>query len=80
MEQGANEVNPFMASLLSMGTAVFACVKYGIAVAALVILLIHKNYVIFHPLLRVKWLLVFLLFTHATLIGYEIMLLAGYSR
>ncbi len=71
IERGAFEANPVMAFVLSLGVPVFLGVKYGATVVALGVLLIHKNFKVVHPRLRVKWIIVGLIGVYGLLVAYE---------
>lgn len=75
IEAGATEANPVMDFFLSHGVTAFLTVKYGITVLAIAILVIHKNFPVAHPRLRVKWVLLGFLSTYGGLISYEVTLL-----
>lgn len=72
IERGAFEANPVMAFFLSLGVPVFLGVKYGATAVALGVLLIHKNFQVVHPRLRVKWIIVGLIGIYGLLVAYEL--------
>lgn len=72
IERGAFEANPVMAFFLSLGVPVFLSVKYGVTLVALAVLLIHKNFAVVHPRLRVKWIIVALISVYGALVVYEV--------
>ncbi|MBM4200638.1 MAG: hypothetical protein FJ189_05065 [Gammaproteobacteria bacterium] len=71
---GATEENPLMAYTLSLGVSTFLLAKYLLTVPSVGLLLVHKNFTLLHPRLRVKWILASLLGIYGTLCGYELAL------
>jgi hypothetical protein len=76
LQQGAAEVNPFMAALIYRGVAVFAALKLGITSASIIFMVVLARYR-FMRVLQVTWVLYGVLIVYAALIGYEIWLLKG---
>jgi hypothetical protein len=74
LQQGAAEVNPFMAALIYRGVAVFAELKLGITSASIIFMVVLARYR-FMRVLQVTWVLYGVLIAYASLIGYEIWLL-----
>jgi len=74
LQQGAAEVNPFMAVLIYRGVAVFAALKLGITGASIIFMVVLARYR-FMRVLQVTWVLYGVLIAYASLIGYEIWLL-----
>ena len=74
LQQGAAEVNPFMAVLLYRGVAVFAALKLGITSASIILMVVLARYR-FMRVLQVNWVLYGVLSIYAGLIAYEIWLL-----
>jgi len=76
LQQGAAEVNPFMALLIYRGVAVFAALKLGITSASIILMVVLARYR-FMRVIQVTWVLYGVLVVYASLIGYEIWLLKG---
>jgi hypothetical protein len=74
LDGGATEENPVMAYSLSLGVSAFLIVKYLLTVPSVGVLLIHKNFRVFHPRFRVKWIVLGCLGIYGALVGYELML------
>lgn len=74
LDGGATEENPVMAYALSLGVSAFLLMKYLLTIPSIGVLLVHKNFPILHPRLRVKWLFAGCVGIYGALIGYELAL------
>lgn len=74
LSEGAQELNPVMDFFLNIGPIPFLLVKYSLTGAALLCLLIHKNYPLLAGRLTGKSILVAVPIFYALLIGYELFL------
>jgi hypothetical protein len=74
LQQGAAEVNPFMAALIYRGVAAFAALKLGMTGAGIIFMVVLARYR-FMRVLQVNWVLYGVLIAYVSLIGYEIWLL-----
>ena len=75
VELGAQEVNPVMRHALGHGPLIFLLSKYMLTGAALVLLLIHKEFYLMRGRLRAKYFLVFFLLLYFALVIYELILI-----
>lgn len=76
LEAGGVELNPVMHFLLQFGEGPFLFVKFGCTAAALLILLIHKEYYFGRNSFRSRNLLALALAVYSLLIVYEFVLLS----
>jgi hypothetical protein len=74
IDAGADEANPLMAFFLSFGVPTFMLAKFTLTIPGLLILLLHKNFSIVHPRLRVKWAVVMCLSAYGIVVVYELSL------
>jgi hypothetical protein len=74
LQQGAAEVNPFMAALIYRGVALFAALKLGMTSASIIFMVVLARYR-FMRVLQVNWVLYGVLIAYASLFSYEIWLL-----
>ena len=70
-----HELNPLLHVGLQQGSGVFLGVKLTLTVCAVLVLLIHANFVIVGRKIRVAWLIWTMIVTYALIITYEILLL-----
>lgn len=75
LKLGAREVNPLMRLALGHGPLFFLLTKYTLTGAALVLLLIHKEFCLLGGRLRPKYLLVLFLVLYFALVIYELVLI-----
>ncbi len=75
LQQGAEEINPFMALLLEMDVQLFLVTKFALTAAGLVFLVAHKNFLLFNRRLRVPHVLYAFLVGYMVLVKYELTLL-----
>lgn len=75
LDQGGEELGPFVNYLVQQGELLFFVVKLLITTAAVLFVLMHKNFVIFKYFFGYHGLYVMLL-SYVILITYEIILLA----
>lgn len=75
VDSGAREVNPIMLHALARGPVFFLVAKYALTGAALVLLLIHKEFYLFRGRLRVKYLFLIFLMFYFMLVIYELILI-----
>lgn len=74
LDQGSKELNVFMKLLLERDVNLFVAVKFALTGLALLLVLMHKNFVVFKRL-RVAYILPATLLIYALLVKYEIALL-----
>jgi hypothetical protein len=70
LQQGAMEINPFMAMLISISTPLFVGVKIAVTTLSLVWLIVHYNFIVLR-LIRVQQLIYSVLFLYVGVIIYE---------
>lgn len=75
LQQGAVEINPFMAMLISANTTLFVGVKMGLTALALACLIVHHNFTMLRSV-RVQQLIYGVMFFYFGLVVYESLLLA----
>lgn len=75
LQQGAVELNPFMAMLINTNIALFVGVKMSLTTLALVYLVIHHNFTILR-IIQVRQSIYGLMFLYLGLVVYESLLLA----
>lgn len=75
VDRGGREVNPIMRLALGHGPLAFLAVKYLLTGAALVLLLIHKEFYLFGGWLRAKYLFLIFLALYFALVIYELILI-----
>lgn len=75
LQQGAEEINPFMAWLLEMDVQLFLVTKFALTAVGLVFLVAHKNFLLFNRHLRVPHVLYAFLAGYMLLVKYELTLL-----
>src|SRR5438309_2002099 len=75
MDVDCQEINPVMLYLLSKGLMPFFIGKYALTAAGLPILLIFKNYYLFHTPFRVAYLIPIFVLLYVALTVYQIHLL-----
>jgi len=74
LEEGGIEVNPLMRFAMKMGPVYFQIIKYMITCACLVLLIIHKNFILLDGKLNVKSLVKVILILYVLLVIYEVCL------
>lgn len=74
LQQGALELNPFMAMLTGFNTSLFVGVKMGITGLALVCLAVHQNFVLRH-IVQVRQLIYGFMLLYVGVVAYESLLL-----
>ncbi|MDX1253575.1 MAG: hypothetical protein IDH49_15245 [Gammaproteobacteria bacterium] len=75
LQQGAEEINPFMAWLLEIDIQLFLATKFALTAAGLVFLVAHKNFLLFNQRFRVPYVLYAFLAGYVLLVKYELVLL-----
>ncbi len=75
VDAGAHEVNPIMRYALSHSPIFFLVAKYCLTGAALVLLLIHKEFYLFRGKLRAKYFFLIFLNLYFLLVIYELFLI-----
>lgn len=75
VDRGGREVNPIMRLALGHGPLAFLAVKYILTGAALVLLLIHKEFYLLGGWLRAKYLFLIFLALYFALVIYELILI-----
>ena len=75
VDVGAQEVNPIMRYALSHSPIFFLVAKYCLTGAALVLLLIHKEFYLFRGRLRAKFFFLIFLNLYFLLVIYELILI-----
>lgn len=74
LQQGAAELNPFMAVLINTNIALFVGVKISLTALALVYLVMHHNFTILR-IIQVRQLIYGFMFLYLGLVAYESLLL-----
>lgn len=75
LQQGAEEINPFMAWLLEIDIQLFLATKFALTAAGLVFLVAHKNFFLLNQHITVPHILYMFLAGYALLVNYELVLL-----
>jgi hypothetical protein len=70
-----HELNPLLHVGLQQGSGVFLGLKLTLTLCAVLVLLIHSNFVIVGRKIRVAWVLWTLIITYGLIVTYEIVLL-----
>jgi hypothetical protein len=77
LDSGCEEINPLMSGLLRIGVVPFLLGKYIMTAAGLPLLLIFKNFYLFHTRFRVGYLLPIFVILYLLLLAYQAYLCRG---
>jgi len=75
LQQGAQEINPIMNSLLAIDTQLFVTIKVLLTAACLIFILAHRNFWLIKGVIRTQHVLPCLFIGYCALIVHELTML-----